>query len=249
MKNFLMTTLVVALTTLSACSVTLCNNRSDNSPQVETTRAIAPFHTLKIKSSIDTYYAYASEPSVKIVAPQNLIDKVITRIENGTLSIYVDKKSYRTNKPIKVYVSAPMFSRLYIMGSGDFKAQNIDTKEDFLAEINGSGDIEIAQVSCNNAQVNVCGSGDVEIDKLSCDKGAIDIAGSGDAEVNFNQARQVTINIAGSGDVSSALNACGQVSCNVAGSGDVVLSGSAQSLSKHIKGSGDVHTRKLQVAQ
>lgn len=241
---------LLALISLGSCSIGLKNTWSadDSGPRVETTRKIEPFNTLLIKGACDIHYIQASSPSVKIIAPRNIINKVVTSVSNGELSAFIDKKMFISKKPVEIYVYAPTLNGVHIMGSGDFDAQAVNTDKAFTLGINGSGDIQIGKLSCANVNVNVKGSGDVAVGMATCNDAAINIMGSGDADINFDRVRNVSIGIQGSGDVSSTFNRADHVSCNVNGSGDVKLAGDVQEFQKTIRGSGEVNTRGLRVS-
>lgn len=127
---------------------------------------------------------------------------------------------------VVVTVYAPDLTSVEINGSGDFDAAGKVDTDNLSIRVKGSGEVDFADVICDDASIEIYGSGDVGIGKLTAQHHTdISVKGSGDVDVEFWHS--------------------GSVDCTVTGSGDVTLKGSAKSLRKYVVGSGDISSEKL----
>ena len=57
-------------------------------------RKVEGFTSIKVSSGIDLYLSMADSEEVKIVADDDVIDEIITRVEGETLRIYMKKSNW-----------------------------------------------------------------------------------------------------------------------------------------------------------
>ena len=74
------------------------------------------------------------------------------------------------------------------------------------------------------------------------------VNGSGDVDLGLNRVGVSTLKVFGSGDIEVKMYDCGTSDCSVFGSGDITLKGTLRSLNQNVKGSGDINTGELSVA-
>ena len=130
-------------------------------------------------------------------------------------------------------------------------------------EQRGSGNMRLAGLSQDEAQISIKGSGDIQadgkVDRLTLQiagsgnltaTGAtnslnLDIMGSGDAKLGNLAARNADVEVNGSGDVELAVRDATTVSIVGNGSGDVVAEGATDNLKVAMHGSGDARLGAL----
>lgn len=225
---------IMALVTLTACHGASTYILSDESLS-EQSRHLTGFERIEQSGSIDVVYAQADTFSVKVEAPEKLLDKVETRVDGNKLVVNMKwEKSFVkigivNTKDIKIYVTSPDFLGIDLKGSGNFVCTSPLDTDNLDIDLKGSGNIQFGNIICDRARVSLIGSGDVSVSKMKALSTVIDLIGSGDIVMNFNH----------SGTVESRLK----------GSGDIVLTGSAKAIHKLVRGSGDIETSKLTITE
>ncbi|MGZ3764268.1 MAG: head GIN domain-containing protein, partial [Mucilaginibacter sp.] len=184
-----------------------------------------------------------STESVKVEAPDNVIDHIITEVSGGVLKIYNKHDDgfhwgdlFGSHKKMAIYVTAKDLNSISVSGSGDiFFKEGIHTNS-LKLRVSGSGDMT-GRVDVKTLETSISGSGDIKISGRA-DNSTVSVGGSGD----FSGRGLVTINTAvrvtGSGDAS--VNASSKVDASVSGSGDIKYTGGAKNVSSSKSGSGDI---------
>jgi len=200
-------------------------------------RSLSGFQAVQSNGDFDVYVSTGPE-SVKIEGEDNLLQYVETSVEGGMLKINT-KAGYwlNTERGVKVYVSAPQYSRIESNGAGDIIGQTKITGSSKLElEVNGSADIK-ADVDAPEVSAHLRGSGDATLSGETKTFSG-EILGSGNIKALDLKSEETNVKIVGSGDADVYSSVKLEVS--VAGSGDVRYKGGAQ-VNSHIAGSGGVH--------
>ncbi len=79
------------------------------------------FRAIDVEEAVTVVFTQADSTSIKVVARENLIDKVKTDIRNGVLYIRNENVSMKFNQHVEVYVTAPDLVRLNISEASLFK--------------------------------------------------------------------------------------------------------------------------------
>ncbi|MGB0929532.1 MAG: head GIN domain-containing protein [Chitinophagales bacterium] len=205
-------------------------------------RRVGQFDVLHVKGFLDVFITQSSDYEVRVEAPSDKMDNIITVVEKGELIVHYKNDKGRNNwnwkqgkKQMKVYVSAKRLQGVYLSGSGDVEGSGI-TATNFKVSIAGSGDLTIG-VDAHNIEAKIAGSGDMLL-KGSTGDFDISIAGSGDIEAFGLKARSSTIRIAGSGDCQ--VNVSESLDVKISGSGNIEYKGNPSNVNKNISGSGNV---------
>jgi len=189
-------------------------------------RSVSSFNKIAASAGIDVTYTISNQQSVKVEAETEIIDRIETVVENGTLIIKMkkDKKKWTSRTKLHVYVSAPTLEEVSVSGGSDFTAQEITNQNDIKFSASGGADIEVNKVTANQVFVNVSGGGDIDIANLTAKQCNVNASGGGDAEIKLN----VT-------------------SCNAIASGgaDITLKGKTQSINVNSSGGADVDISDL----
>lgn len=202
-------------------------------PLAKEYRQLTGFERITLLGSLDVKYQQADSFSVRVEAPENVIEDVETTIDGNLLKINMKGDRQIVNfgksegKHVTVYVTSPDFLGVEVKGSGDFDC--------------------LSHLDTDNLDITVRGSGDAEFEDVICDNLYVSVVGSGDVEIRQTIAQQANLEVVGSGDIDTRFKDSGIVNAYVTGSGDIKLNGRVRKLSKHIRGSGDITTKGLQV--
>ncbi len=247
---------LLLLLLLTSCNVRLERAGSKNSsPIASAVREVAGFERIQLMGATTVYYTQSDSFSVRVEAPEDLIEYVETVVNDSTLTIkmsddaqnLVQQIVFFQDNGISVFVSSPDLVEVSLMGSGEFVSnEKIDT-DNLLLSLRGSGNINLVDVICDHLVTSAVGSGDINIFNAEAQTSQIELVGSGDVGINHKNVGLTDILLKGSGDVKCTFNSCGEVKGDLRGSGDITLSGDVHAMNKTLLGSGDFHTEALNV--
>ncbi len=223
-----------------------------DSEKITERRAHDGFERIEILGSPTVYYAQADSFSVSVKGPKSIVEDIITEVDGSTLKVRNRGKIGIFNFTVvdddetAVYVTSPDLIHVQLSGSGDFVSDGrIDTDHASFV-LRGSGDIDVADVICDDCEVLLVGSGDFDMKRLDAKKVAVSLIGSGDIEMNLWNVTSTSLALKGSGDIETVFKeGCRHVDCELQGSGDIKLAGAVSRFSQHKVGSGNIDSSRL----
>lgn len=183
------------------------------------TRRPGSFTKIHSGGSWDVIVQTGDKDEVRLESSNISLDKVITKVENNTLKISLEKGNYR-NIGLTVYVTVREVEGIKSTGSGSIKLQS---------------DISTGSLALGNT-----GSGKIILKNVNADNLAASITGSGEIVISGGSVGQFSLSQTGSGDFKGSEVAIGQVSITKTGSGQSHL-GEVESLNVRATGSGNVY--------
>lgn len=210
-----------------------------NGNVVTKTRNVSEYDQIGVAGSFDVKLVAGKEGNLTIKVEENLLEYLITDVEDGKLKIKWKKGvSINTTKGLLVTVPFEDIESVSLAGSGDVFSEEVIKTDDLNVALSGSGDIKL-KISTDNISSAVSGSGDIVLSgktqKLKCS-----VAGSGDINGYDLTSQDAEVNVAGSGDIK--VNVSDNLIARVAGSGDIYFKGNPKQDVK-ISGSGSVSSR------
>jgi len=211
---------------------------TDNSVQ---DRHLTGFNAVEASGSFDVYIVQNGTESVRVEAPADIIDKIVTEVDGGVLKIH-DKNNSGwnwgglTHKKIGVYISVKDINSIGITGSGDVFFKEGIKSNTLKVRVSGSGDV-YGKVDVQSLEANISGSGDMKLTGRA-ETSAVRVSGSGDFTAKDLATVNSSVHVSGSGD--AAINVSGSLDASVSGSGDISYTGGAQHVVKSKSGSGDI---------
>jgi hypothetical protein len=207
-----------------------------NGHVITSDRGLSGFAGVESNGSFDVHVATGNH-SVKIEGEENILPYIETYIDGDMLKIRTKKGFWlQPDREVRIYVTAPAFSRVYSNGSGNIIGQNKLTNNGKMdLSINGSADMNV-EVDAPEVEAEINGSGNIKI-KGQTKRFKSAVIGSGDVKAMELLSEETSVKIMGSGnaDVYSSV----KLNVDVAGSGDVRYKGGGQ-VNSHIAGSGEV---------
>lgn len=228
MKNLVSTlmTLAFLLVATTACAEKITPSKNYVTKKVN----VGSFEGISTSSSVDVIYTQTSgSQSVEIYAPDNLIDYIYARVEDGILK--VGFKSPRNNFSIsgshkkEVRVSAPAVKSLQASSSGDVIIKNGLKADKLTLKASSSGDVVGGNISCEDLSASASSSGDVILEKVTCTNLSATASSSGDVEIKSLKATNVAAKSSSSGDVILKDGTCTNATYRASSSGDVEAKG------------------------
>ncbi|RIY36989.1 DUF2807 domain-containing protein [Capnocytophaga canis] len=192
-------------------------------------------------SNIGNLYVVLTEGkvgSIRVEASDNILQYILTKVENGELSIRLDpKNNYTLKHKVVVYVPVDQsLQKILQKGSGDVELKDLLKVEQLSCELAGSGDLKI-NVKAKQLSLSVVGSGDLEA-KGSVTELQAELTGSGDLDAEKLTAMNAKVTVNGSGDITTFVTE--NVEARVSGSGDIAIKGNPKKRDSKVMGSGDI---------
>jgi hypothetical protein len=112
LKKFILAAVMVVLQALSA----FAKNSTED-------RHLTGFSAVNVAGSFDVYITQGSSESVKVDAPADIIGRIVTEVEGGTLKIYTKREDNSNwswhDKKVVIYVAIKDVNNITLAGSGD----------------------------------------------------------------------------------------------------------------------------------
>ena len=194
------------------------SNPADQGSGVQATQArdVAPFESVELAGSNNVVVRVGVKQSVVVKADDNLLDRVTTDVQAGTLVIANTPGSFTTKSPMSVEVGVPALDALTLSGSGNIVLTGVD-----------AGSLEVALPGSGT----LTGSG-------AATRLGVTVDGSGMVQLTQLVAQEVRAAVGGSGSVF--VTATGSLDASVSGSGAIIYAGGPQEVARSVTGSGAI---------
>jgi hypothetical protein len=164
---------------------------------VSQTREVEECSGLTIQNIGNVFLMQDNTQSIRIEADDNIIDKVITRKEDGVLLVGLEDGSY-SNVTLRAYVSLKTIESLKINGAGNINTQNSLNSDELEVIINGAGNIVI-QGNGNYMYCFINGAGNVMAKDFSVPKCRAMVNGAGNITLTVTEELDASVN--GTGNI------------------------------------------------
>lgn len=202
------------------------------------TREVPEFGRVVLKGSGRVVIERADAQSVTIRTDKNILPLVRTQVSGDVLEISHENYNLRPTT-LEIQLGLKRLRGVTISGSGDVTGRGPFEAEEFTAEINGSGNMDL-EVAVSRLVSVIKGSGSMALAGKAAEHEAA-VSGSGDIRAFELDSKMASVSISGSGDCR--LHATDFLTANISGSGDVIYAGSPR-IESRVKGSGSVKARR-----
>ena len=145
------------------------------------TRNLAEFSEIKTEGIFKVYIEQGDVQEVQVVADDNIVHRLKTRVIGDKLNIFLEKGNYR-NIEVEIFITVKNLTKIINEGTGDILAYDFFNNEQMTIENSGTGDIEVTG-SANSLYLKNVGSGNIIATELSSNESTVRIEGSGDCKV------------------------------------------------------------------
>ena len=178
------------------------------------------FHALTCNLPAEVIYV-PGNCGITIYGPDNIVEKVSVKNQNGRLEIKSGMQRMRNlKKGFTITVSSPVLESVFLNGAVDFKANEGITALDFEGTVNGAGDFRVKGLKADRALVTVNGAGDAVLDDIDCESVQFQINGAGDCKLS-GRSESAILSISGAGDIDASKLTCPDVKTSVRGLGSI----------------------------
>ena len=184
--------------------------------QATQTRNVSGFTGVDLAGGNNVTVRVGGRQSVAVRGDDNLLDRITTNVDNGTLVIG-SKGSFTTKSPMSIDVSVPSLETLTLSGSGVIAARGVQARRltvtlpgngvirvsgtvtQLDVALGGSGDVQLGQLVARTANAVVTGAGRILV--TATDSLAAAVPGVG-AIVYGGDPAHVTTSVTGTGSIT-----------------------------------------------
>ena len=203
-------------------------------------KTVGKFDKVKTSGSFNIQLHYG-EPSVKVETYENLMDKIETKTENGSLYIGLKPGNYNNAfHKTMVHITTNNLTQLEvgsagsIMSSDTFKVDKIDLR------VSGSGSIKFL-VQANDVNANISSAGNLDLSGSATNLTA-KTSGSGDLNALRFQVENADMVVSSAG--MARINAKAITRASVSGSGNLIYKGNPTINDINISSAGNISKYK-----
>jgi hypothetical protein len=178
-------------------------------------RDLGMFTELRQNISANVTVKAGAKGQCTITADENILPLIVTECAGNALRITC-KESYMTSQRVRIAIETPLITKAEMAGSGEIDISDV-TKDKIVLVLSGSGDIR-AKGQAAELDATINGSGNIQADGLKAGAVKVAVNGSGNAKVHATDS--LTTEIRGSGEIIYGGNPT-QVRNSVSGSGTV----------------------------
>ena len=229
---------IQALMLILVISATSFAQKTINDPNAEP-RSVGAFHAIRVGNAFDVYISQGNEDAIAISASkQEYKDKIITKVENGTLIIRFDedKKFWKgltgERTKLKAYISVKKLEYLDVGGACDVFIEDVISAEDLKIDLSGASDLK-GKINAKKMTVSISGASDATITGNAADL-QIDASGASDFKGYDLVTNYCTAKASGASSINITVNK--ELNANASGASSVRFKG--EGLIRDIKTSG-----------
>ncbi len=232
MKTIKLTLAGIMLLTLAITSVKAQTRGNGNVTTQE--RQVSDFNAINVGCAIHLYVSQGDQQSVKVETDENIQNKIITKVNNGTLNLSCDNIKDATK--MDIYVTAVNLSKIDASGASKVTGKTPLKNEEFELYVSGAAkatlDIETgtfinetsgaANATLNliarNAKTEISGAGNMKL-KGSAEKHTTEVSGAGNLKALEFVTNNTDADISGAGNAS--VMARHQLKTDLSGAGNL----------------------------
>ena len=204
------------------------------------TRSVSGFTRIDLMAPVDLEVR-PGKFGATLQMDSEVAQHLTTEVQGDTLRIALAGRNLDFHKKQRIQVTMPEIRGVHIQGSGDVDIAGFKDQEKVELRISGSGDMKFSG-SAGGIAVNIEGSGDVVLAQGQAGSLQARIQGSGNLKAADFKAKNVSVAIEGSGDADIRVGG-GALKLSVNGSGDIRWTGEASAVSAATHGSGSIAKR------
>ena len=179
-------------------------------------RDVPAFHSVTLAGGNNVVVQVGGRQSVVVEADDNLLGRVTTRVQSGTLVIGNTPGRFTTKSPMSVVVTLPALNELTLAGGGNVVVNGVKTQS-LRVTLSGGG--------------NLTASGTA---------GALGLTLSGSGNMWFTRLVANHVNALLSGSGNMFITAITSLNASIPGSGSITYAGNPQQVTRSVTGSGAI---------
>ena len=202
--------------------------------QARETRPVANISEVFVSGSGTLYLKQGGEESLEVESDDNLMPYILTRVENGKLSIEMKNGSFQTKLGFNYYLTVRTLGAIETSGSVNIHGDELSAQTIYI-QIHGSSKMRLRSLYAQTARLLVDGAGILEIEKGSTKKQMLHLSGAGIMDLLGVQNESTELAVHGAS--RAELEVLRELNVQVSGSGSVRYRGKPK-ITQTIMGAG-----------
>jgi len=206
--------------------------------EVTVTRSTSDYDEISTGGAFSVELVAGKEGTITMVGDDNLLELIVTKVENNKLKIYIEKGTWFDSRGEKIKITIPFedISKIDFGGSGKITTKSPIKTNNLEVNMSGSGNAKIDADTTSLAAI-LSGSGNLNVKGATSDIN-VKLSGSGEIDSSNVTSENATALISGSGNIE--LNCSKSLTAKISGSGNIIYSGNPESVDKKVSGSGNI---------
>lgn len=203
-------------------------------------RPVAPFNKITVSSGIDLFLVQGDKEQVSVEADDDLIDQIMTKVEDGTLQIYIKNKTnwnWGFNQVRKVYVSFDDLVSLQASAGADVLAETELKLDKIDISASSGADVSLTNLTATEVHVSASSGADAEIAGTTQVLFADSSSGS---DIDCGSLRATTVTAKASSGSDIIVCAIESLTANASSGGDIEYKGEPKQRNINESSGGDV---------
>ncbi|SDX13048.1 Putative auto-transporter adhesin, head GIN domain [Lutibacter oricola] len=230
------TLLILTLFTTTSCMVEGFTGIKGNRNVISEDRSISSnFENIKVQQGIHLYLTQGETTTVKVEADENIMDLLVTEVNNNELKIYFDKNVYKA-KARNVYLTTSNIAAISTSSGAYAKTENTIRSESITLKSSSGSSIR-ATIDANNVDSS-CSSG-ADIDIFGKTKTFSAKASSG-SSIDADELKSTDAYAKVSSGANIDVNVTGKLTAKASSGGDIDFEGNPSEVNKETSSGGSV---------
>ncbi len=228
------------LFTFSICSISLYGQwglgETGNGNVKEESRDHSGFTAIAASHGIDVYISQGAAASVKVKTDENLLDNILTKVEDGVLYMKVEG-AVRNTKILAVYITMSDLRKIKGSGGSDIYVEGKFRFSELEIAMSGGSDLYIKDMEAQNVNCVTSGGSDTHL-AGKAEKLTAEAQGGSDFKAKDLIVRSCKVRAHGGSD--AVVHVTGELEVEAHGASDVVYYGNPKVLSQKANGASDI---------
>jgi hypothetical protein len=202
-------------------------------------RNLKDFNAIKVSSGIDLYLRMGGTEEVKVVADGDIIDKIITEVNGGTLKIYMKQNNnwnWGFTKSRKVYVTVKELVKLDASSGSDVNSENTLSGETLDVKASSGSDVNL-DVHYKNFSLDTSSGSDARVSGKTKN---FEASASSGSDLNARDLQSVICRVSVSSGSDAIVNVSEELYAKASSGGDIRYYGNPQLKDINESSGGDV---------
>lgn len=213
------------------------------SSQWKKDRTVSGFTGLSVTSGIDVYLTQGNSEKLTLEAKGLEEDQIVSRVKNGVLELYIDRKGmswgFNQGNSVKAYITFKQLTNLQAGGGSDVFGQGMLSFTDLNVDASGGSDVKL---DLKAERLNVSASGGADA-VLQGSARSLNASGSGGSDLDARKLIAEICNANSSGGSDVYVNASKEMSLKASGGSDIYYYGPGKVLASSKSGGSDIKRR------
>jgi hypothetical protein len=217
------------------CSILVFSQKVINDPNAEV-RSVSGFHAIQVSNSFQVYITQGNEEALAVSSNMKEdMEKIITKVENGVLKIWLDEKMRwgLKNRKLKAYIAVKQLDQIRGSGAVTFNIEGELKAAELKLTLSGASDLKGKLNIAGKLHANISGASDIAISGTA-DELIVNASGASDVKAYDFTTNTCQVDASGASGVKITVNK--EMSARLSGASSVSYKGTA--MIKDIKTSG-----------